>query len=170
MHRPTTTATATLLVTVAVSALTGCVTTHHPPPHPSSPVPSPPSEPRPDGTRETQIVQAPAREALELIGPPRSPAPSTSTAPRSTVPTATVAAPDPVGPVPAPSSRHKRQGPHQRYGPPPGSRPSIDIPPLPENIPTQPPGNSDVCALGHRYGGWGRDTPQAAICKDVYGR
>ncbi|MDX2807981.1 hypothetical protein PV406_27155, partial [Streptomyces scabiei] len=33
-----------------------------------------------------------------------------------------------------------------------------------------PPGNSDVCALGHKYGGWGKDTPQAAICRDVYGR
>ncbi|MDX2998500.1 hypothetical protein PV460_37245, partial [Streptomyces scabiei] len=70
MHRPTTTATATLLVTVAVSALSGCVTTHRPPPPQASPVPSLPSEPRPDGTGGTAIVQAPAREALELIGPP----------------------------------------------------------------------------------------------------
>ncbi|MDX3127760.1 hypothetical protein PV414_40980, partial [Streptomyces scabiei] len=58
MHRPTTTATATLLVTVAVSALSGCVTTHRPPPPQASPVPSLPSEPRPDGTGGTAIVQA----------------------------------------------------------------------------------------------------------------
>ncbi|MDX3151426.1 hypothetical protein PV413_28820, partial [Streptomyces scabiei] len=52
----------------------------------------------------------------------------------------------------------------------PGSRPRLDVPPLPENLPARPPGNSDVCALGHKYGGWGKDTPQAAICRDVYGR
>ncbi|MDX3602389.1 hypothetical protein PV727_30020, partial [Streptomyces scabiei] len=40
----------------------------------------------------------------------------------------------------------------------------------PAPVPARPPGNSDVCALGHKYGGWGRDTPQAAICRDVYGR
>ena len=56
---------------------------------------------------------------------------------------------------------------------PPGSRvrcTHVEIPPLPKGVPTTPPKNSDVCALGHRYGGWGKDTPQAVICKDVYGR
>ncbi|MFF5363095.1 hypothetical protein ACFY4I_27500 [Streptomyces scabiei] len=170
MHRPTTTATATLLVTVAVSALSGCVTTHRPPPPQASPVPSLPSEPRPDGTGGTAIVQAPAREALELIGPPRSPAPSASTAPEPAAPATASTDPRPAAPAPAPPPRGKRQAPPERYGPPPGSRPRVDVPHVPENLPARPPGNSDVCALGHKYGGWGRDTPQAAICKDVYGR
>lgn len=173
MHRPTTTA--TLLVTVAVSALTGCVSTKHPPPPVVPPAPSQPSEPRPDGTTETQIVQAPVREALELIGPSRTPTPSASEAPepvRSTpaaTPPPTPATPPPPPPPPqeeppAPPDRQQHHG-------PPKSRPHVDIPPVPEAIPTEPPKkNADVCALGHTYGGWGKDTPQALICKDVYGR
>jgi hypothetical protein len=137
----------------------------------ATPVPSRPSEPRPEGTGETQIVQAPAREALELIGPPRDSTPSVSTAPEPAAPTLSAAAPTPAVPPPAPPPRKKHRGsPPQRYGPPPESRPHVDIPPLPKDLPTRPPKNSDVCALGHKYGGWGRDTPQAAICKDVYGR
>ncbi|MDW8810935.1 hypothetical protein P1P68_40585, partial [Streptomyces scabiei] len=101
MHRPTTTATATLLVTVAVSALSGCVTTHQPPPPQASPVPSLPSGPRPDGTGGTPVVQPPAREALELIGPPRSPTPSASTAPKPAAPTAASTASRPAAPAPA---------------------------------------------------------------------
>ncbi|MER6155937.1 hypothetical protein ABT147_10375 [Streptomyces sp. NPDC001868] len=170
MHRPTTTA--TLLVTVAVSALTGCVTAHHPPPPEASSVPSRPSEPRPDGTTATQIVQAPAREALELIGPPREPTPRAPTKPKPTAPTPAAATPTPAAPPPpsAPPPRNEHRARPERHGPPPESRPHVEIPPLPGTVPTQPPKNSDVCALGHRYGGWGKDTPQAAICKDVYGR
>ncbi|MDX3582205.1 hypothetical protein [Streptomyces europaeiscabiei] len=166
MHRSTTTA--TLLVTVAVSALTGCVTAHRPPPPEASPVPSRPSMPRPDGTTETQTVQAPAREALELVGPPRESTPSASTTPKPVVPAATTDAPTPTAPPPPPRDEHR--GAPERHGPPPGSRPHVEVPPLPRTIPTRPPKNSDVCALGHKYGGWGKDTPQAAICKDVYGR
>ncbi|MEE1836576.1 hypothetical protein [Streptomyces sp. SP17KL33] len=167
MHRPTTTA--TLLVTVAVSALTGCVTAHDPPPSQAPPVPSRPSEPRPDGTTETQIVEAPAREALRLVGPPREPTPSAPREPRPapSAPPATGAAPTPAAPPPP---RDERPAPRERHDPPPGSRTHVEIPPLPKSVPTTPPKNADVCALGHRYGGWGKDTPQAAICKDVYGR
>ncbi|MEI5527632.1 hypothetical protein WB401_38850 [Streptomyces brasiliscabiei] len=170
MHRPTTTA--TLLVTVAVSALTGCVTAQHPPSQETSPVPSRPSEPRPDGTTRTQIVEAPAREALELIGPPRESASGSSAKPRPAAPTASAATaptPTPTAPPPPPPRNERRQPP-ERHGPPPVARPDVEIPPLPRTVPSAPPKNSDVCALGHRYGGWGKDTPQAAICKDVYGR
>ncbi|WP_200300894.1 hypothetical protein [Streptomyces adelaidensis] len=162
MYRPTTTA--TLLVTVAFSALTGCVTAPHPPPPEASPVPTRPTEPRPDGTTETQIVQAPALEALELIGPSRRPTPSTSSTPKpatsAPAATPTLTAPRPDDERPAPPERPE----------PPERRPRVEIPPMTETIPTDPPKNSDVCALGHQYGGWGKDTPQAAICKDVYGR
>ncbi|MGW0845739.1 hypothetical protein ACWD26_37525 [Streptomyces sp. NPDC002787] len=165
MHRPTTTA--TLLVAVAVSALTGCVTPQHPPSPQVPPVPSRPSEPRPDGTTETQIVQAPAREALELIGPPRKPTPSASKTQKPAPPPPATTTPTPAAPPPP---QDERQGPRERHVPPPGSRPHVEVPPLPKDIPTEPPKNSDVCALGHKYGGWGKDTPQAVICKDVYGR
>ncbi|MET9843018.1 hypothetical protein ACFZC6_16060 [Streptomyces ossamyceticus] len=165
MHRPTTTA--TLLVTVAVSALTGCVTTHRPPPPGTPPTPSQSSEPRPDGTTETQIMQAPAREALELIGPSRRPTPSASSpASRPAATSAPVAASTPT----APAARRERPAPPRRPAPPPRSRPHVEIPQIPETIPTAPPRNGDVCALGRKYGGWGKDTPQAVICKDVYGR
>ncbi|MFF6780749.1 hypothetical protein [Streptomyces sp. NPDC012510] len=166
MHRPTTTA--TLLVTVAVSALTGCVTARQPSPPQAPPVPSLPSQPRPDGTTETQIVEAPAREALELIGPPRKPSPSASIKPKA-APSTSATTPPP--PPTAPKPTKARPAPVERHGPPPSeSHPHVEVPPLPKTIPTQPPQNGDVCALGHKYGGWGKDTPQAAICKDVYGR
>ncbi|OUD01098.1 hypothetical protein CA983_22170, partial [Streptomyces swartbergensis] len=35
-----------------------------------------------------------------------------------------------------------------------------------ENVPD----NTDVCALGRRYGGWRADSPEATICRDAYGR
>lgn len=65
VHRTTTTA--TLLVTVAVSALSGCTTVPHPSAPTPSTAPSRPSAPQPEGEAETQVVQAPAREALQLI-------------------------------------------------------------------------------------------------------
>ncbi|MGW0712297.1 hypothetical protein ACWD4G_41210 [Streptomyces sp. NPDC002643] len=172
MHRPTTTA--TLLVTVAVSALTGCVTTKHPPPPVVPPAPSQPSEPRPDGTTETQIVEAPAREALELIGPPRKPTPSTSEAPEPATSTPAAATPPPTPSAPQPPRpQEKRPAPpdRQQHREPSKSAAEVEIPPVPEPFPTEPPKkNADVCALGHKYGGWGKDTPQSLICKDVYGR
>ncbi|WP_261398573.1 hypothetical protein, partial [Streptomyces misionensis] len=73
MHRTTTTA--ALLVTVAVSALSGCVTVRHtaaPGPPPGA-VPSRQTAPRTDGSASPREVQAPAREALEMVGPSGKP-------------------------------------------------------------------------------------------------
>ncbi|MFF3305847.1 hypothetical protein [Streptomyces sp. NPDC002952] len=152
MHRTTTTA--TLLVTVAVSALTGCMTV------PRSPAPGPPPSlpvaPRPDGSAEPRVVQAPAREALERVGPSRRPSPTPPAPHRTTAP------PAPVGPSPAPPRpRHenlppKRQRPEARAAVPPAPRGGGK--------------NADVCALGRKYGGWAPDSPQAVICKGAYGR
>jgi hypothetical protein len=110
-------------------------------------------------------MQAPAREALELIGPSRRPTPSASS--RASRPAATSA---PVAASTAPAARRERPAPPRRPAPPPRSRPHVEIPQIPETIPAAPPRNGDVCALGRKYGGWGKDTPQAVICKDVYGR
>ncbi|WP_354670153.1 hypothetical protein [Streptomyces sp. S.PNR 29] len=30
--------------------------------------------------------------------------------------------------------------------------------------------NTDVCALGRKYGGWRADSPEATICRQTYGR
>lgn len=152
VHRTTTTA--TLLVTVAVSALTGCVTIQRPP----ASVPPRPSSAHPDGDAGPQIVQAPAREALEMIGPSRRAEPKPRNHQHRT-PTAT-AAPAERRPAPRPSER-----PHPRATPPaaePQRQPRVDIPDLTKG--------TDLCALGRQYGGWRADSPEAAICEQTYGR
>ncbi|MBV1942482.1 hypothetical protein [Streptomyces sp. BV286] len=155
MHRTATTA--TLLVTVAVSAVSGCVTVQRTAPPGPPPVPPPVAEPRPGGRAEPQIVQAPAREALELIGPSRPPAAASTparTAPEG--PAAAPAAPPRHVPAEPPGQQQRPRRPEHRA-----------VPPLPTSVPSA---NTDVCALGRAYGGWKADSPQAAICKDMYGR
>jgi hypothetical protein len=157
VHRTTTTA--TLLVTVAVTALSGCVTVQRPPlPVPSAAAPSRPPAPRPDGEGRPQIVQAPAREALDMIGPSRSAQPRTPQRHRSPEsepapvdrPVAPRSHPRPVRPEP----RHRRQ-------------PGIEIPDVTRSVPKS---QADVCALGKRYGGWRPDSPESVICRQAYGR
>ncbi|MEU9183632.1 hypothetical protein AB0D14_03485 [Streptomyces sp. NPDC048484] len=154
MHRTATTA--TLLVTVAVSAVSGCVTAQRPPSPGLSAPPPTVSKPRPDSRAEPQVVQAPAREALELIGPSRRPSSPASTPARtaSVGPAATPVAP----PRRAPAAPPQRSEPRR-----PGHRPA---PPLPTSVPST---GTDVCALGRAYGGWKADSPEAALCKDMYG-
>ncbi|MFF3486691.1 hypothetical protein ACFYXC_25925 [Streptomyces sp. NPDC002701] len=157
MHRTATTA--TLLVTVAVSAVSGCMTVQGPPPPgPSSPPPPPASEPRPGGGIAPQVMQAPAREALEHVGPPRRPTAPTTPAPARTAPAGPVAGPaDPPRRAPAePPRRREPRRPEHRAVP----RPPAAV----------PPAGPDVCALGRAYGGWKAGSPEAAICEDVYGR
>ncbi|QWB26975.1 MULTISPECIES: hypothetical protein [Streptomyces] len=168
MHRTTTTA--TLLVTVAVSALSGCVTVQDPPvPEPPT-APSRPSPPRP----EEQVVQAPAREALELIEGSRRPEPAPTASRRATPPAASPEQGQPpsgsrdTGPRPA---RPERRAPAQRT---PQRPPAAELPDVPESVGQDVrknvPKNADVCALGTRYGGWPADSPQATICRDTYRR
>ncbi|MET7452889.1 hypothetical protein ABZT03_13515 [Streptomyces sp. NPDC005574] len=156
VHRTTTTA--TLLAAVAVSALSGCVTVQRPP------VPGPPaaqpSAPRPDGRAGPgRAVQAPAREALELIGP--SPRPRTDVpAPRR------AAAPPAVERQPAPL-RHSR--PRTPAVPPrQPRRPRVAIPDVSESVRATVRRHTDVCALGRQYGGWQPDSPEAVICGHAY--
>ncbi|MFS8200009.1 hypothetical protein ACLVWQ_15140 [Streptomyces sp. CWNU-52B] len=158
MHRTSTTA--ALLVTVAVSAVSaavsGCTTVQRP----SAPaLPSPPtlSEPRPDSRGEPQVVQAPAREALELIGPShRPPAPASASArTRPAGPAAGPADPPRHAPADPPRRSESRRPEHRPVDRGPASVPST---------------NADVCALGRAYGGWPAGSPEAAICTNVYGR
>ncbi|MFJ4468723.1 hypothetical protein ACIP2X_14715 [Streptomyces sp. NPDC089424] len=155
MHRTTTTA--TLLVTVALSAVSGCVTVQRGP----AAVPSAPA-PGPDGRTEPQIVQAPAREALELIGPSRRPG---TAAPESHRPTAQApAAPARRAPSPRAQSR-----PHSDPPSPQPRRPRQPPATVPDVAPTLGT-DTDVCALGRKYGGWRPDSPEAVICEQTYGR
>ncbi|MER6090927.1 hypothetical protein [Streptomyces bluensis] len=155
MHRTTTTA--TLLVTAAVSALSGCVTIQHPASPEVTPARTRPSAPPPDGHTEPQVVQAPAQEALERVGPLRTPTPSASAAPKAV-----------STPAAAPSARPRRPRPA-----PPAQQPKPRVPAprtaIPRDLP-EPPRTSDLCALGRKYGGWPDGSPQAAICQDTYGR
>ncbi len=160
VHRTTTTA--TLLVTVAVSALSGCVTVQRPPASTPVRAPAQPAVPPPAGITEPQIVQAPALEALELIGPPRSPKPRPSASPRTTP-----AAPRPAAPpAPAPEPPGPARPAHPRPERPAAPHPRIDLPEIEESVRK----NTDVCALGRKYGGWRADSPEARICEQAYGR
>ncbi|MGV9456537.1 hypothetical protein [Streptomyces sp. NPDC003635] len=163
VHRTTTTA--TLLVTVAVSALSGCVTVQRPPASAPVSAPSQPPAPRPDGRTEPQVVQAPALEALERIGPPRREEPR-KPPPRRPTPAAPAPAAQPERP-PAPRAHPRPARPEQpRPGHSVPQRPRVEVP----DVTGQVRKNTDICALGRRYGGWRADSPEARICEQTYGR
>lgn len=162
VHRTTTTA--TLLVTVAVSALSGCVTVQRPAAPALPAVPSHASVPRPDGSAEPQVVQAPAREALELINPSHHPKPATHPPHHAPAP------PPPAAQAPVPRSpQHPHPYPHPHPHPKPHHprQPGADIPDVVKSVPKN---TQDVCALGKKYGGWQSDSPQSIICGQTYGR
>lgn len=99
-------------------------------------------------------MQAPAREALERVGPSHKPAPDAAPRRRAAPPPRAVAppaVPEHVRPAPRPEPRH----PKPRVAGPPGA------PAMPKR--------SDVCALGSKYGGWNADSPAAVICGKTYG-
>ncbi|MFF8972597.1 hypothetical protein [Streptomyces sp. NPDC014995] len=171
MHRTTTT-TATLLLTVAVSALAGCVTIQYPsaPGKPAAgrtATPPRPSLPRPEREtdRETgrQVVQSPALEALEMVGKDRGPV---SSAPPPT-PTAPAEQPPPS------RSQAKKPHPRPRSAHPEPRRPAqphVQVPDVRDDGRKEARGNTDVCALGRQHGGWRTDSPEAVICEQTYGR
>ncbi len=97
-------------------------------------------------------MQAPAREALELIGPSRKPSPS-APAPHRT-PARRPPPRRPLRATRAPRITHARSL-------TPAAAPRTDVPPVAPELPN----NTDVCALGRKYGGWKADSPEAVICK-----
>ncbi|MFH9137398.1 hypothetical protein [Streptomyces sp. NPDC017524] len=151
---------AKLLVGLTVTAVSGCVSVEPravPPPYPGTTT-GPAQDVAP------QIVQPPAREALEAV-----PDPSPSTAlPSSPATPATGSPPRALRTAPAGGSR-----PRERPDPPeprtprrvPGA-PSVDVPALPR----VPGGGVDVCALGRGYGGWPAGSPESRSCSETYGR
>ncbi|MFI8206818.1 hypothetical protein [Streptomyces sp. NPDC085937] len=161
-----TTTTATLLVTVAVAALSGCVTVQRPlAPGPAS-APPPGAGHDTAGREESPVVQAPAREALEMVDPPASPGASPSAG--------TTSAARPPRPDTSSDARNGQERSRQTRSPQrsePDRRTPTRRPParLPDVGGSLESGNSDVCALGREYGGWPADSPQARICQDTYG-
>lgn len=165
-----TTTTATLLVTVAVAALSGCVTVQRPlAPGPAT-APPPGAGHDAAGRDASPVVQAPAREALQRV-PADTPEASPS---------------DRATPKAEPSQRHvpsdARDGQAPRTQRPrgperpqptrrtPAPRPPAQLPGGGGSLTGGTSGGSDVCALGREYGGWPADSPQARICRDTYGR
>ncbi|MFE0257114.1 hypothetical protein [Streptomyces sp. NPDC059010] len=166
MHRTTTTA--TLLVTVAVSALSGCTTVQQSAvPVPPPPTPSQPSAPRADGPTEQPVVQAPAREALTLIGPSRRPQPTPSAALSRS---AAAPAPQPPAPHTHPHGRPEHHAPRRPSVDAP-KRPPVKAPDVPEPVGrAEAPKHGDVCTMGRKYGGWKTDSPESTICDQTYGQ
>ncbi|MFI2435157.1 hypothetical protein [Streptomyces sp. NPDC018693] len=180
-----TTTTATLLVTVAVSALSGCVTVQQRPPVPGPP-PVAPSQlpvPRPDGRAETQVVQAPVQEALEMVRPAATPQAAVPARRPDTEPQRSV----PLGERPerSESPRKAQAQPHPRPTHPSPRRTAhpgggtLDLSKgtsnemareVSQGVQKEVRKNTDVCALGKKYGGWRADSPEAVICRQTYGR
>ncbi|MFE1287253.1 hypothetical protein [Streptomyces sp. NPDC058751] len=156
MHRTTTTA--TLLVAMAVTALSGCVTVQRPPATGSPAAPAGRSAPHPDGKGEPRTAQVPAHEALERVSPSRKPSPEAETeaeARHRVTPPPRVAAP-PAPPRHArPAPRPEPQRPGRRTAVPPG------IPAVPKH--------PDLCALGRKYGNWNANSPESVLCAKTYG-
>lgn len=144
MHRVSTTA---LLLAAFLPAAAGCVTVG--PPSPGRAVSPSPDPAGPHGSaRPAEILEAPAREALEYIGPrPTSPAP---TAPdRSAAPAAPSASAAPPGATGAPAA-------------PAPARPRSPGPALPTS-------ERQLCALSDRWDVLPPDSRAARICKERYG-
>nr|WP_079030643.1 hypothetical protein [Streptomyces ambofaciens]CAJ90293.1 putative lipoprotein [Streptomyces ambofaciens ATCC 23877] len=164
VHRTTTTA--TLLVTMAVSALAGCTTVHGPVPAGPSAAGTRSSGPRPDGPAEPRVVQAPAREALEMIGPSKAPD-RASGEPRRAAPPAD---PPRERPPAARAGQQPRPGrPAAPKGTRPPERPGAGVPSVPRPPAPVTGGRTDVCSLGRTYGGWRPGSPEAVICERAYG-
>ncbi|MGW7414735.1 hypothetical protein [Streptomyces sp. NPDC054863] len=162
---------ATLLVGVAVTAVSGCVSTPSgpagkPAAHQQSPAPQHPPLPHlvGDGGQPEQLIEAPVHEVLEAAMPPsaRAPAPKAepageqgaTRAPQPQPPRAE--RPDRRAAVPEPEPPHRHRAPHRKKDP---------LPALPK-VPTSA---ADVCALGKGYGGWRPNSPEARICRETYG-
>ncbi|MFG3321667.1 hypothetical protein ACGF3J_26790 [Streptomyces sp. NPDC048171] len=169
MHRTRTTA--TLLVTVAVTALTGCTTVQGPAAADPASAGARSLAPRPDGPAEPRDVQAPAREALEMIGPSPTPA-REAREPRGTQPPA--AGPPPQETPAARARPEQRPRPARPETPARTARPRVPGPEVPA-LPHAPSSggdtgrNTDVCSLGKRYGGWRPGSPESRICEQAYG-
>ncbi|MFJ2744633.1 hypothetical protein ACIO3O_33830 [Streptomyces sp. NPDC087440] len=163
---------ATLLVGVAVSAVSGCVSTDAGPPGPPAAQSPAAQQPRPpqlphligNGGNPEELVEAPVHEVLEaaLLPSERAPEPAAAPpAPRE--PRHRTAADEPQPPPPTRrAAAPQTPAPHR---PAPRQQPERAQPALPK----LPASAADVCALGTGYGGWKPNSPEARICREAYG-
>ncbi|MFI6862191.1 hypothetical protein ACIBKZ_20205 [Streptomyces sp. NPDC050421] len=147
MHRTRTTA--KLLVGVAVTALSGCMSVQ---PQPSAP--APPETSRPAQDLSPQIVRPPVRDTLEALPDPK-PSPSASRG---------------AAPTPPAARRDGQRPPQQQHPGQPRPQPRRVAPPVPVPAVPAPVTGADVCALGRGYGHWPAGSPQSRICDDTYHR
>ncbi|MEU2761063.1 hypothetical protein [Streptomyces sp. NPDC007094] len=151
--------TARLLVGLAVTAVSGCVSVG------PGTAPSPPPGPGTTGSAQDvapQVVQPPGHEELAVVPDPSRPsARAASPAPPAAGSPSEAGRAGPAGAARPPG----RADPPRRRAPDraPGV-PSVAVPALPGV-----PGGADVCALGSGYGGWPADSPQGRICSEAYG-
>ncbi|MBT2439713.1 hypothetical protein J7E93_06175 [Streptomyces sp. ISL-36] len=144
-----------ILVGVAVAALSGCVSVEVPPAPPASPQ----EISRPTQDVAPQIVEGPAREALEAALP--EPPPPSASAPATAQQEERSGKGNGKGRAGARKAKERPSAPPQKRRRPGGEPPTR----------MEPPRNrADVCDLGERYGGWGRDSDQAKICRSTYRR
>ncbi|WP_345588371.1 hypothetical protein [Streptomyces marokkonensis] len=154
---------------MAVSALTACTTVQGPAAADPSAAGARSSAPHPDGAAEPRVVQAPAREALEMIGPSPTSDHASGEPGRTTPP-----AVPPRRKAPAARAHPEEQqrpgrskAPERAHGP---ERPRAQVPDVPPPAGQDAGRNVDVCSLGKQYGGWRPGSPQSAICEQAYGR
>ncbi|MFF2963738.1 hypothetical protein ACFVT1_33610 [Streptomyces sp. NPDC057963] len=141
-----------LLVGVAVTTLSGCVSVT---PHPD--VPPRPGISSPAQDLAPQIARPPVHDSLEVVP---APGPSASaSAPTAGSPAGTGRA---AAPVPRQRNRPGAAQPRRRHAPP---AVTVPVPALPA-----PVAGRDVCALGRGYGHWPAGSPQSRICENTYGR
>ncbi|WP_327366116.1 hypothetical protein [Streptomyces sp. NBC_01217] len=146
-----TSTTVKLLVGVAVTTLSGCVSVAG-----QADAPSRPAAERPAQDLAPQIGRPPVHDSLEAV-PAREPSASASAR-------VSGAPPDTRRPAPRPPRQHTYPGTAQhrpRQAPPAVTAPA---PPLPA-----PVTGKDVCALGRGYGKWPAGSPQSRICEETYG-
>ncbi|MFE7330658.1 hypothetical protein ACFU8W_38115 [Streptomyces sp. NPDC057565] len=139
-----------LLVGVAVTAVTGCVSVE-----PRSGIAPRPETSRPVQDLAPQIVGPPVRDSLEAVPDPK-PSPRASGRPAKAPSDTRRTSPR------APQQREHVGVPRPRHAPPAAARVL--------NPPTVPVTGTNVCALGRGYGGWSAGSPAARICEDTYGR
>ncbi|MFE5509861.1 hypothetical protein ACFQ9J_04485 [Streptomyces sp. NPDC056529] len=158
-----------------MATLTGCVSVGAP--TAPAPVPAPAAEPVRTGKGVApQIVDGPAREALEaaLPAPPPSASPRATPAAERQRGSAAPALPQAPRPGVVPTRREDPRPPVRpdRPGPAVSTGPSAPTgPPRAVEPPVRPPlSPSDVCALGERYGALGPGGGRPGICPAPYGR
>ncbi|GGV46444.1 hypothetical protein [Streptomyces spectabilis] len=159
-----------LSISVTVSAVSGCVgvdrTAAHGTTADRGKAPSGPTErsPRTKDRPPPRATQPPARDRLQRADPPPAP-PRRTPRPAPPAPAAPAPAPRAATPDEAPVAARPRPQKPRPEGPRHGQRPRE----TPHGPPPRARDETGVCALARKHGHWDPDSPQAVICREVYG-